>query len=177
YMPRARWLGAAAISAAILALLSLTTMAAASGAPGPLGPRHDGLRPQAVLPSLLPNSAENTNVIVQNNGGSNATIAVDIYTPSGVLVTKASQVQLNVPPGASRTFSQATNTGLVIGFRGVSRVSRGQPVIALMNRDFIENGTFRHAYSIHNIASTGSSKVTLPYIANNLNGIYQTKFS
>ena len=43
-----------------------------------------------VLPSLLPNTKENTSVIAQNDGTAPATIVMDVYTPAGVLVPSAS---------------------------------------------------------------------------------------
>jgi hypothetical protein len=78
-----------------------------------------GLPHMKVLPALLPNSKENTNAIAQNSGSAPSTIAMDIYTPAGVLVPQASQVYTNVPVGGTRVFIQALNTGLTPGFRGV----------------------------------------------------------
>ncbi|MCC7364047.1 MAG: hypothetical protein IT303_06715 [Dehalococcoidia bacterium] len=130
-----------------------------------------------VLPALLPNSKENTSVIAQNNGTAAATIAMDIYTPQGVLVPSASKVETNVPPGGTRTFAQAINTGLTPGFRGVGVLSSDQPINALLVRDIEQAGTGRKSYSIHNAYPTGGSVVTLPYISNNLDNTYNTRFA
>lgn len=130
-----------------------------------------------VFPALLPNSKENTSVIAQNNGSAAATIAMDIYTPQGVLVPSASRVETNVPPGGTRTFAQAINTGLTPGFRGVGVLSSDQPINALLVRDIEQAGTGRKSYSIHNAYPTGGNTVTLPYISNNLAGAYSTRFA
>jgi len=130
----------------------------------------------AVLPALLPNSKENTSSIAQNNGNANATIVMDIYTPQGVQIPSATVVFPNVPPGGTRVFAQAINTGLTPGFRGVGVISSDQPINALLVRD-IESSTFAKSYSIHNAYPTGGSTVTLPYIANALENTYNTRFA
>ena len=132
---------------------------------------------RSVAPALLPNSKENTSVIAQNNGTAPATIAMDIYTPGGVLIPEASKVETNVPVGGTRTFAQALNAGLSPGFRGVGVLSSDQPLNALLVRDIEGNGTGLKSYSIHNAYGTGANVVTLPYVANNANGIYQTRFA
>jgi hypothetical protein len=129
-----------------------------------------------VLPSILPNSKENTSAIAQNNGSAPATIAMDIYTPGGVLIPGASQVFTNVPVGGTRVFAQAINGGLVPGFRGVGVLSSDQPINALLVRD-IESNIGQKSYSIHNAYPTGGNVVTLPYIANALDGTYNTRFA
>ena len=129
-------------------------------------PTHDfgfsrGLSNVQVLPSLLPNSKENTSVIAQNNGSAAATIVMDIYTPAGVLVPSASIPFSNVPPGATRVFAQAINSGLVQGFRGVGVISSDQPINALLVRDIEQQGTGTKSYSIHNAYATGGTKLAL----------------
>ena len=138
------------------------------------GPR---LTYRQVMPSLLPNSKENTSVIAQNNGNAPATIVMDVYTPAGVAIPSASVPYTNVPPGATRVFAQAVNTGLVQGFRGVGVLSSDQPINALLVRDIEQAGTGKKSYSIHNAYATGGAKITLPYVANNLAGTYQTRFA
>lgn len=145
-------------------------------------PTHDfgfsrGLSNVQVLPSLLPNSKENTSVIAQNNGSAAATIVMDIYTPAGVLVPSASIPFSNVPPGATRVFAQAINSGLVQGFRGVGVISSDQPINALLVRDIEQQGTGTKSYSIHNAYATGGTKLALPYIANALDNTYNTRFA
>ncbi len=130
----------------------------------------------AVLPALLPNSKENTSSIAQNNGSAPATIVMDIYTPQGVQIPSATVVFTNVPPGGTRVFAQALNTGLTPGFRGVGVISSDQPINALLVRD-IESSSFQKSYSIHNAYPTGGSKVTLPYVANALDNTYNTRFA
>ena len=66
----------------------------------------------------IPEGKENTIVIVQNVGNAPADIALDIYTPAGVLVPAASRVSIDVVPGGTTQFPQAVNDGLVAGFRG-----------------------------------------------------------
>lgn len=146
------------------------------------GRQHDiafsrGMANVQVLPSLLPNSKENTSVIAQNNGSAPATIVMDIYTPAGVLVPSASVPFTNVPAGATRVFPQAVNSGLNPGFRGVGVLSSDQPINALLVRDIEQAGTGKKSYSIHSAYATGGSKVTLPYIANALNNTYNTRFA
>ena len=136
-----------------------------------------GMANHAVVPALLPNSKENTSVIAQNNGNANATIAMDIFTPAGLLIPSASRVETNVPPGGTRTFAQAINTGLAPGFRGVGQLSSDQPINALLARDIEQNGTGRKAYSLHNSYGTGANTISLPYIANALDGVYNTRFA
>jgi hypothetical protein len=167
-----------ATAALVTATLAAGTVSASSSAT-PVEPGiHPGLPFRAVAPALLPNSKENTSVIAQNNGTAAATIAMDIYTPAGVLIPEASKVETNVPPGGTRTFPQALNTGLSPGFRGVGVLSSDQPLNALLVRDIEQNNSpFRKSYSIHNAYGTGANTVTLPYIANNAGGVYQTRFA
>lgn len=133
-----------------------------------------GLQKVDVFPALLPGK-ENTNVIAQNDGSANATIAMDVYTPAGVLVNGASVVFQNVPPGGTRVFAQAYNGGLVPGFRGVGVLSSDQPINALLVRD-IESQSGQKSYSIHNAYATGGNVVTLPYLANAAyGGVYNTR--
>jgi hypothetical protein len=152
---------------------------ASSSSSGPVNTHvlHPDLPFRSVAPALLPNAKENTSVIAQNNGNANATIAMDIYTTEGVLIPAASRVETNVPPGGTRTFAQAINSGLFVGFRGVGVLSSDQPINALLVRDIEENGTGRKSYSVHNAYGTGGNVVTLPYISNNAGGVYQTRFA
>lgn len=172
-----------ALAVALAAILLIPLAAAdAHGARAAAGRRHELVvsRPEMpymqVLPSILPNSKENTSAIAQNNGSAPATIAMDIYTPGGVLIPSASQVYTNVPPGGTRVFAQAINTGLTPGFRGVGVLSSDQPINALLVRD-IESNTGVKSYSIHNAYPTGGNTVTLPYIANALDATYNTRFA
>jgi hypothetical protein len=146
------------------------------------GAQHDiafsrGMANVQVLPSLLPNSKENTSVIAQNNGSAPATIVMDIYTPAGVLVPSASVPFTNVPAGGTRVFPQAVNSGLNPGFRGVGVLSSDQPINALLVRDIEQAGSGTKSYSIHNAYAAGGSKVTLPYVANALDNTYNTRFA
>ncbi len=162
-----------------LALLPVASRDAQAGAaPAPPGETLEaGLPHMKVLPALLPNSKENTNAVAQNNGSAPSTIAMDIYTPAGVLVQGASQVFTSVPVGATRVFIQALNTGLAPGFRGVGVISSDQPFDAILARDIENNSTFAKSYSLHNAYATGGSLVTLPYISNNLAGLFSTRFA
>ena len=164
----------------VLGALTLIPVASASAGSAP-GSRQEltvgrGFDHVAVLPALLPNSKENTSSIAQNNGTSPATIVMDIYTPQGVQIPSATVVFTNVPPGGTRVFAQALNTGLTPGFRGVGVISSDQPINALLVRD-IESNTFAKSYSIHNAYPTGGTKVTLPYVANALDNTYNTRFA
>ncbi len=166
--------------ATVLGALTLIPAAAANASSAP-GNRQDletgrGFDHVAVLPSLLPNSKENTSSIAQNNGTAPATIVMDIYTPQGVQIPSATVVFTNVPAGGTRVFAQALNTGLTPGFRGVGVISSDQPINALLVRD-IESSTYAKSYSIHNAYPTGGTKVTLPYIANALDNTYNTRFA
>jgi len=169
--------GAALAALATGTLATGTVFAKNSATPAESFLVRPDLPHRAVAPALLPNSKENTSVIAQNNGTAAATIAMDIYTPAGVLIPEASRVETNVPPGGTRTFAQALNTGLSPGFRGVGVLSSDQPINALLVRDIEGNGTGQKSYSVHNAFGSGANTVTLPYIANNAGGVYQTRFA
>lgn len=166
--------------ATVLGALTLipATVASAGSVPGDRQELTSGrgFDHVAVLPALLPNSKENTSSIAQNNGTAAATIVMDIYTPQGVQIPSATVVFPNVPPGGTRVFAQALNTGLTPGFRGVGVISSDQPINALLVRD-IESNTFAKSYSIHNAYPTGGNKITLPYVANALGATYNTRFA
>lgn len=167
--------------ALLLGALTLIPVASASAGSMPNPGDQDAIQDggyefRAVLPALLPNSKENTSSIAQNNGTGPATIVMDIYTPQGVLIPSATVAFTDVPPGATRVFAQAINTGLTPGFRGVGVISSNQPINALLVRDITSN-TFVKSYSIHNAYPTGGTKVTLPYVANALNNTYNTRFA
>ncbi len=115
----------------------------------------------------FPAGKENTSLIVQNAGNANATIALDIYTPGGVLVPAASKVELNVPPGGTRTFAQALNSGLVPGFRGAGVVSSDQKVNALTVRDVFSADAGK-SYSIASAGDAGAQKLAIPIAFNEL---------
>ena len=132
--------------------------------------------PFRVNTSLLPNSKENTNAIAQNDGSAPATIVMDFYTPGGVLIGAASQVFTDVPPGGTRTFVQAVNSGLVPGFRGVGVLSSDQPINALLVRDIKGPGGIK-SYSIHSATATGGTTVAVPFVANKLDGIFNVRFA
>ncbi len=168
---------------ALIAVLgALTLIPAAAASAGSIADNRQeltvgrGFDHVAVLPALLPNSKENTSSIAQNNGTAPATIVMDIYTPQGVQIPSATVVYANVPPGGTRVFAQAINTGLTPGFRGVGVISSDQPINALLVRD-ITSATFAKSYSIHNAYPTGGTKVTLPYVANALSATYNTRFA
>jgi len=166
---------AAAFAALLLAVFMASTDASASGTQASLVPRK--LPYTKVMPALLPNSKENTSVIAQNDGNAPATITLDVYTPAGVLIPQASKVEVNVPAGGTRTFAQAYNNGLTPGFRGVGVLSSDQPLNALLVRDIENASTRAKSYSVHNAYSTGSNVVSLPYLSNQLNGVYNTRFA
>lgn len=167
--------------ATVLGALTLIPVATANAGSMP-GNRQEltpgrGFDHVAVLPALLPNSKENTSSIAQNNGNAPATIVMDIYTPQGVQIPSATVVYPNVPPGGTRVFAQALNTGLTPGFRGVGVISSDQPINALLVRDIESSSNFAKSYSIHNAYPTGGTKVTLPYVANALDNTYNTRFA
>lgn len=158
-------------SGAPLAALALLLLAATGGAAAALGgPSAPGggapPRPHA-FPALLPDSAENTSVIAQNDGAAPSVMVMDFHTPGGVLITAASQVFTNVPPGGSRTFAHALNGGLVPGFRGAGTLSSDQPMNALLTREITGPDGVR-SYSIHTATARGGTRVVLPYVANRL---------
>jgi hypothetical protein len=128
------------------------------------------------MPALLPGNKENTNVIAQNDGNAPATIALDIYTPAGVLIPQASRVEANVPVGGTRTFAQAINGGLTPGFRGVGVLSSDQPLNALLVRGLASPEGLQSS-SIHNAYAAGANKVSLPFVVNALNGTYNSRFA
>lgn len=127
----------------------------------------------SIQPAIV-SGRENTSVIVQNRGAANAAIAMDIYTPGGLLVSAAGQIYTNVPPGGTRWFAQAHNTGLAINFRGVGVVSSDNPFNALLVRDILSSSG--KSYSILNAYPTGGNKVTLPLVMNNVSGRH-TRFT
>ena len=133
---RIRPLALAAImgAVALVPMFGSSALASSSSRPNEVAFSR-GLANVQVLPSLLPNSKENTSIVAQNDGTAAATIVMDIYTPAGVLIPSASVPFANVPPGGTRVFAQATNTGLTPGFRGVGVISSDQPVNTLEVRD------------------------------------------
>lgn len=163
FHPRALW--------AALALLLLAVAAGSAAAvDGPSAP--DGgerLRPH-LFPALLPDSVENTSVIAQNDGDAASVMVMDFHTPGGVLITAASQVFTDVPPGASRTFEHALNGGLVPGFRGVGALSSDQPMNALLARE-LTGPDGRRSWSLHTASARGGTRVVLPYVANRLEDV------
>ncbi|HEY5475477.1 MAG TPA: hypothetical protein VIK11_02075 [Tepidiformaceae bacterium] len=164
------------IAALMFVPLAAVHVGARSAPPEPLFVAHTALTHSQVVLSLLPNSKENTSVIAQNNGAAPATVALDLYTPGGIYIPSASIIDTAVPVGATRTFAQAVNSGLVPGFRGVGILSSDQPVNALLVRD-IESALGQKSYSIHSSSPAGASLVTLPYVANAVNGVYNTRIS
>jgi hypothetical protein len=163
--------------AGLAALPMLATRDADAGAVR--APAAESLQPDMphmqIMPAVLPGK-ENTNVIAQNDGSAASTIAMDIYTAGGVLVPSASQVYTNVPVGGTRVFTQAINTGLAPGFRGVGVVSSDQPFNALLVRG-VDNTDGRASSSIHNAYATGGSKISLPFIVNALDGTFNSRFA
>ncbi len=115
----------------------------------------------------FPTGNENTSIIVQNAGNADATIALDIYTPAGVLIPEASKVFTGVPVGGTRVFAQATNTGLLPGFRGSGTVSSDQKVNALTARDILSSDGSK-SYSIANAGDVGAQKLAIPIAFNEL---------
>ena len=167
-LPRIRFRPRALVAA--LALLLLAAAGSAAAVDGPSAP--DGgarLRPH-VFPALLPDSVENTSVIAQNDGDAPSVMVMDFHTPLGVLITAASQVFTDVPPGASRTFAHALNGGLVPGFRGVGVLSSDQPMNALLARE-LTGPDGRRSWSLHTASARGGTRVVLPYVANRLEDV------
>jgi len=175
---RIRPLALAAImgAVALVPMFGSSALASSSSRPNEVAFSR-GLANVQVLPSLLPNSKENTSIVAQNDGTAAATIVMDIYTPAGVLIPSASVPFANVPPGGTRVFAQATNTGLTPGFRGVGVISSDQPVNTLEVRDIQENGTGIDSYDIHAVSTAGAMKVALPYVSNALENTFNTRFA
>lgn len=134
------------------------------GAPRPFGSSSDF----AVQPAIV-SGRENTSAVVQNRGTTSSMIAMDIYTNGGLLVSGAGKMYSSVPPGGTRVFAQSANAGLATNFRGLGIVSSDQAFNALLVRD-IKDTNGQKSYSIVNAYPTGSSKVSLPFIMNNLGG-------
>jgi len=128
-----------------------------------------------VFPAILPGK-ENTNVIAQNDGTGPATIAMDIYTRGGVLVPSASRVYTDVPVGGTRVFAQAINTGLATNFRGVGVMSSDQKFNTLMVRG-VDNSDGWSSSSIHNAPGIGGTKISLPFVVNQLNATFNSRFA
>jgi hypothetical protein len=141
---------AVAISAAVLAIPAAST--------------HAGPFAAAVQ---FPTGKENTSILVQNAGNADATIALDIYTPAGVLIPEASKVFTGVPPGGTRTFAQASNSGLIPGFRGSGTVSSDQKVNALTARDILDSDGSK-SYSLASAGDVGAQKLAIPIAFNEL---------
>jgi hypothetical protein len=118
----------------------------------------------------LPSGSENTSVHVQNVGNAPATIAMDLYTSGGLQIPGASEVRTNVPPGGTVRLSQAVNSGLVPGFRGVGVVSSDQRVTAVRVTEVIDwfRPTANMSYSIATAGGTGGHRLALPIVFNEL---------
>lgn len=116
-----------------------------------------------------PAGKENTVVLVQNLGSQPADIALDIYTPGGLLVKPASRVAVGVAPGASTQFPQAVNNGLVAGFKGFGVVSASQPVNSIIVRDILRStATAAKSYGLVGAASDGGHTLAMPLLLNEL---------
>ncbi len=116
-----------------------------------------------------PAGTENTVVLVQNLGDSSADIALDVYTPGGLLVKMASRVSTGVAPGASTQFPQAVNNGLVSGFKGFGVISASQPVNSIIVRDILRpTSTAAKSYGLVGAASTGGHTLAMPLLLNEL---------
>lgn len=152
-----------------LAVVALVALAAGSasalvGQGGPGGGPGSAVQPQAALGA---GSSETTSVIVQNNSGRTATIVMNFHTPGGVLIPLATQIHTDVAAWSTRTFDQSLNTGLLPGFRGVGVLSSDQPLNALLVREVTATSGDR-SYAIQNAHPESGRRVTLPYVANQL---------
>lgn len=120
----------------------------------------------------LPDGRENTVVLVQNTGNSNATIVLDIYTRAGQSVPEATREISGVAPGGIANFEQATNTGVEEGFRGVGVLSSDQSINALLVRDILvpqsERPTERKSYSLAQATNEGGHVLAAPMMFNQL---------
>lgn len=116
-----------------------------------------------------PLGVENTVVLVQNLGNSPADIALDVYTPGGLLVKPASRVSLGVAPGASTQFPQAVNNGIVAGFKGFGVLSSSQPINSLVVRDILRPaGTNAKSYSLVGASAEGGHTLAMPLLLHEL---------
>ena len=167
-LPRIRFRPRALLAA--LAVLLLAAAGSAAAVDGPSAPDGGARLLPHVFPALLPDSVENTSVIAQNDGDAPSVMVMDFHTPGGVLITAASQVFTDVPPGGSRTFAHALNGGLVPGFRGVGALSSDQPMNALLARE-ITGPDDRRSWSLHTASARGGTRVVLPYVANRLEDV------
>lgn len=125
--------------------------------------------PTAALTGL-PSGNENTSVLVQNAGTSAATITMDLYTPGGILIPGATEIRTNVAPGGTAWFAQATNSGLIPGFRGVGVISSDQPVNALRVDDILDpnRSSANKSYSLTGAGGNGGHRLALPMLFNEL---------
>ena len=157
---------------AALALLLLAAAGSAAAVDGPPAPDGGERLLPHVFPALLADSVENTSVIAQNDGDAPSVMVMDFHTPGGVLITAASQVFTDVPPGGSRTFAHALNGGLVPNFRGVGALSSDQPMNALLARE-ITGPDGQRSWSLHTASARGGTRVVLPYVANRLEDVVE----
>ncbi len=152
----------------LLAVVALVALAAGSASalvrPGEPDGSRLPIQPQSALAA---DSKETTSVIVQNNSGRMATIVMNFHTPGGVLIPLATQIHTDVAAWSTRTFSQALNTGLLPGFRGVGVLSSDQPLNALLVRE-VTAASGERSYAIQNAHPESGMRVTLPYVANQL---------
>ncbi len=164
---------------ALIALLALAVGSASamarSATPQPLTPLFQSDA------TFSPESREITSVIVQNASSATATIGMEFSTPGGLPIEAARQVIEDVPGWNTRTFEQAFNTGLLPGFRGVGVVTSTQPINALLVREVTSADGLR-SYAIQNTSGQGATRMTLPYVANQLRdaasgGSISTRFS
>lgn len=169
-MAKARLRPAVLLAAlAILFLLPISIPDASAGVYRRPATASSGFAANLAVQPAVVSGKENTSVVVQNRSAITAKIAMDIYTAGGVLVPAAGQLFSGVPPGGTRVFAQTSNSGLATNFRGVGVVSSDQSFNTLLVRD-INGAGGQKSYSIVNSYSTGSSKITLPLVMNNLSG-------
>ena len=165
------------IGLSLVALAAIPAMAGTVGAGTNGSARLDrSQRFTNVMPALIPGDKENTTVIAQNDGNAPATIVMDIYTPQGVPIAGAQRIESNVPAGARRSFDQAVNAGLAPGFRGVGVLSSDQPLNTVLERR-LDSPTAKISASLHNAYGTGATKVSLPYLANGLDGQFNARIA
>ncbi len=127
-----------------------------------------------LLRQAVPLGSENTWFQVQNIGTKVANLVVDYYFTGGF--PAAQETSSTLAPGASRTFSQASNSQLPNGFGGSAVVTADAQIRTLLVKDIERNGG--KAFGGENTPAKGHNKQHLPLIYSNFGegGVWNTRF-
>jgi hypothetical protein len=146
---------------AFLVVAVLVFVVVAAGAPG---------RQPAEVGATSTIGVENSWIRVQNIGSADATVEVQYFDESGVVVGRdvcpTEGVCPALRPGEGWTFFQKDNPSLPVGFRGSAVITSDQPLVAILAKDVIRDGKFFLIAGDTLTVGAGSHRLYLPLISN-----------